>query len=281
VQHPFWGDVSSFSRCEAAFLKIQTKPDPSRCLPTNNQAPVQSEPDYRGTDETLLGAPELASIYSLTAGLISSPSTTYCGYHLLGLHEGEQHHGLVPLGNVCPAISSIRSRQWHVGKIASSQDVPRRPFSSRANSVQGGYWFQAGAGHHWMVKKQDQRLASRQVVAAVAEAKLMRSCVISELQETGVSPGSESNLEDRRYGRASGLAPTRVGESRPWGSGSHFFEQRAHFLTKCLWFSTPLTGSCEFRPYTYLLHYASSAGKAFELRLHVRKGSLAPRVFQP
>jgi hypothetical protein len=29
VQHPFWGDVSFFSRCEAAFLKTQTKPDPS------------------------------------------------------------------------------------------------------------------------------------------------------------------------------------------------------------------------------------------------------------
>jgi len=28
VQHPFWGDVSSFSRCEAAFLK--TKPNPTR-----------------------------------------------------------------------------------------------------------------------------------------------------------------------------------------------------------------------------------------------------------
>ena len=27
VQHPFWGDVSFVSRCEAAFLKTQTKPD--------------------------------------------------------------------------------------------------------------------------------------------------------------------------------------------------------------------------------------------------------------
>ena len=39
MQHPFWGDVSFFSRCEAAFLKTQTKPDPSERPPTNNQAP--------------------------------------------------------------------------------------------------------------------------------------------------------------------------------------------------------------------------------------------------
>jgi hypothetical protein len=39
VQHPFWGDVSSFSRCEAAFLKTQTKPDPSGRPPTNDRAP--------------------------------------------------------------------------------------------------------------------------------------------------------------------------------------------------------------------------------------------------
>jgi hypothetical protein len=39
VQHPFWGDMSSFSYCEAAFLKTQTKPDPSGRPPTNNQAP--------------------------------------------------------------------------------------------------------------------------------------------------------------------------------------------------------------------------------------------------
>jgi hypothetical protein len=39
LQHPFWGDVSSFSRCEAAFLKTQTKPDPSGRPPTNDQAP--------------------------------------------------------------------------------------------------------------------------------------------------------------------------------------------------------------------------------------------------
>lgn len=39
LQLPFWGDVSFFSRCEAAFLKTQTKPDPSERPPTNNQAP--------------------------------------------------------------------------------------------------------------------------------------------------------------------------------------------------------------------------------------------------
>ena len=31
--------VSPFSRCEAAFLKTQTKPDPSGRPPTNDQAP--------------------------------------------------------------------------------------------------------------------------------------------------------------------------------------------------------------------------------------------------
>jgi hypothetical protein len=31
LQHRFWGDVSSFSRCEAAFLKTQTKRDPCGC----------------------------------------------------------------------------------------------------------------------------------------------------------------------------------------------------------------------------------------------------------
>jgi len=29
VQHPFWGDVSFFRRCEAAFFKTQPTPDPS------------------------------------------------------------------------------------------------------------------------------------------------------------------------------------------------------------------------------------------------------------
>ena len=28
LQHPFWGDVSPFSRCEAAFSKTQSQPDP-------------------------------------------------------------------------------------------------------------------------------------------------------------------------------------------------------------------------------------------------------------
>ncbi|MGA7929281.1 MAG: addiction module protein, partial [Candidatus Sulfotelmatobacter sp.] len=46
LQHPFWGDASSFSRCEAAFLKTQTKPDPTERPPTNNQAQLKWGPDY-------------------------------------------------------------------------------------------------------------------------------------------------------------------------------------------------------------------------------------------
>src|SRR5580692_220744 len=42
LQHPFWGDVSYFSRCEAAFLKTQTKPDLSEHLPPTVRHPVQS-----------------------------------------------------------------------------------------------------------------------------------------------------------------------------------------------------------------------------------------------
>jgi hypothetical protein len=39
LQLPFWGDLSFFSRCEAAFLKTQTKPDPSERPPTTENRP--------------------------------------------------------------------------------------------------------------------------------------------------------------------------------------------------------------------------------------------------
>jgi hypothetical protein len=66
--------VSSFSRCEAAFLKTQTKPDPSG-RPPPIRHPVQSRPDYLGIGGTLLGAPELASIYGRVrlSGVLCDP----------------------------------------------------------------------------------------------------------------------------------------------------------------------------------------------------------------
>jgi hypothetical protein len=49
--------VSPFSRCEAAFLKTQTKPDPSGRPPTNDQAPCSIGTNYPRTGETLLFLP--------------------------------------------------------------------------------------------------------------------------------------------------------------------------------------------------------------------------------
>jgi fibronectin type 3 domain-containing protein len=63
-----------------------------------------------------------------------------------------------------------------------------------------------------MVKKPRPETWVRwQVVAAVAEAKLMRSCVISELQEPEIPPITESSLEDTRYWKRE-----RLGSNQGW-----------------------------------------------------------------
>src|SRR6202041_531012 len=108
------------------------------------------------------------------------------GVTLFWFHDREQDHGLVPLGNVCPAISPIQQQAMACREACPfPQDVPKGgPFSSRRElPVQGGiFGFRQESGDHWMVKKpRPETCVRRQVVAAVAEAKLMRGGVISEL----------------------------------------------------------------------------------------------------
>ena len=60
---------------------------------------------------------------------------------LRGLRQGKQHHGLVPLGNVCPAISSIQQQAMAGWKVCSSPHdlLKRRPSGSgRELPIEGG-----------------------------------------------------------------------------------------------------------------------------------------------
>src|ERR1700733_8386193 len=81
LQHPFWGDVSPFSRCEAAFLKTQTRLNPPD-VHGPMRHPVRPGLDYPGTGETPLGALELGAIYSShSLGLSAGRPQTRCGRH--------------------------------------------------------------------------------------------------------------------------------------------------------------------------------------------------------
>jgi hypothetical protein len=84
VQLPFWGDVSPFSRCEAAFSKRKPNWTRPSVHPPTIRHPVQSGSDYQGAGETLLGA---LGVVRLSGLLFAQLPKFFCGNLRIGLRK--------------------------------------------------------------------------------------------------------------------------------------------------------------------------------------------------
>jgi hypothetical protein len=118
----------------AAAKQRLSKPKPNlTCLGIHLRTithPFQSAPDYPGTGETLLGAPELEATYSSHfLGSSAAHLQTGRGHHPPRALRGRTASWSVPLGNVCPAISVQLKEPGPISCLSLTSPFPPLPRS--------------------------------------------------------------------------------------------------------------------------------------------------------